>query len=79
MMWRIWDIPLGTGWWMVFGGVWVVVLWGGLIAFIVWAIKKLTERGGRTLKQCPLNVAKERYTRGEISNEKFNRIKKELS
>ena len=70
--------PWGTamGWWMV---AWMVVLWGGLIALIVWGIKKLTERGGSTPKHDPLDITKERYAKGEISMEEFNQIKKDLS
>ena len=70
--------PWGTAmsWWMV---AWMVVLWGGLIALIVWGIKKLTERGGSTPKHDPLDIAKERYAKGEISMEEFNQIKKDLS
>ena len=57
----------------------MVVLWGGLIALIVWGIKKLTERGGSAPKHDPLDIAKERYAKGEISMEEFNQIKKDLS
>lgn len=41
--------------------------------------KKLTERGGSTPKHDPLDVAKERYAKGEISREDFNQLKKDLS
>ncbi len=57
-MWHMWDIPIGMGWWMAFGWLWMVVFWGGLIALIVWGIKKLTERGSTTPKHDPLDVAK---------------------
>lgn len=78
-MFHMWDIPLGMGWWWVFGGLWMVVFWSGLIALIVWGIKKLTERGGSTSKHDPLDVAKERYAKGEISREAFEQLKKALS
>jgi len=57
----------------------MVVLWGGFIAFIVWGIKKLTERGGSTSKHDPLDTAKEHYAKGEISSEEFEQFKKALS
>lgn len=69
----------GMGWWMVFGSIWMVVFWGGLIALIVWGVKKLTERGGSPSKRDPLDIAKERYARGEISEEEYQRLKKDLS
>jgi len=75
----MWDMPIGMGWWMAFGGLWMVIFWGGLIALIVWGIKKLTERGGSIPKHDPLDIAKERYAKGEISEEEFNQIKKNLS
>ena len=78
-MWHMWDMPAGMGWWMAFGGVWMVILWGGLIALIVWGITRLTRRNGSSSKHNPLNVAKERYAKGEISREEFEQIRKDLS
>ena len=60
MMW--WPFGTAMGWWMI---VWMVVFWGGLIALIVWGIKKLTERSG-TAKHNPLDVAQERYAKRDI-------------
>jgi len=75
----MWDITSGMGWWWVFGGLWMLLFWGGLVALIVWAIKKLTERGGTVLKSAPLAVVKERYASGEITREEFGQIRKDLS
>ena len=74
MMW--WPYGTVMEWWMP---VWMVVFWGGLIALIVWGVKKLTERGDYTRKHDPLDVAKERYARGEISGDEFEQVKKVLS
>jgi len=78
-MFHMWDIPLGIGWWWIFGGVWMLIFWGGLIALIVWGISKLSRRNGSTTKRDPLDVAKERYAKGEILKEEFEQIKKDLS
>ncbi len=78
-MFHMWDMPLGMGWWMAFGGLWMVVFWGGLIALIVWGITRLTKRSDSIPKHDPLDVAKERYAKGEISREEFEQIKKDLS
>ena len=75
----MWCLGDGTSWWMAFGGVWMVIFWGGIIALIVWGVKKLTERGGSIQKSNPLDIAKGRYAKGEISKEEFEQIKKELS
>ena len=75
----MWYMHEGMGWWMVFGGVWMVVFWGGLIALIVWEISKLTGRGDSIPRQKPLDLAKGRYAKGEISKEEFEQLKKDLS
>ena len=75
----MWYMHEGMGWWMVFGGVWMVFFWGGLIALIVWGITKLSRRNGSTTKHDPLDIAKERYAKGEISAEEFDQIKKDIS
>lgn len=79
MMWSLWDIPTGMGWWMGFGIIWMVLFWGGLIALIVWGIKKLSGGGGTARKNDPLDIAKERYAKGEISEEEFKQLKNNLS
>ncbi len=80
-MW--WDWFGGMGWWMMFGGLLMLVFWGGIIALVVWGVKKLVERGGSgsdtAQKRDPLDIAKERYARGDISREEFEQIKKDLS
>lgn len=74
MMW--WPFETAMTWWMI---IWMVVFWGGLVALIVWGIKKLTERGDSISKRNPLDIAKERYAKGEISREEFEQLKKDLS
>jgi len=74
----MWDASTGMGWWMMFGGLWIVIFWGAIIALIVWGIKRLTERGSSTPGRNPLDAAKERYAKGEISREDFEQIKKDL-
>ena len=79
MVLHMWDIPSGMGWWMGFSGLWVIILFAGLIALIVWGIRKLDERGDSPQRPNPSDVIKERYTRGEISREEFEQMKKDLS
>ncbi len=69
----------GMGWWMAFGGLWMLIFWAGLIALIVWGVIKLSQRNGSTPKRTPLDVVKERYAKGEISREEFEQLKKDLS
>ena len=79
----MWHWHEGMGWWWLFGGIWMVIFWAVVIWVVVWGIKKLTERGGSgssgAERRSPLDIAKERYARGEISKEEFEQIKKDLS
>ena len=74
-MWFMHDVG---GWWWLFGGVWMFIFWGGLIALIVWGITRLTRSDNIVAKHTPLDVAKERYARGEITKEQFEQIKLHL-
>ena len=65
--------------WFGFGGLWMFLFWGALIAFIVWAIIKLTKRDNFVSKINHIDIAKERYAKGEISKEEFEQIRKDLS
>ena len=75
----MWYMHEGMGWWMVFGGIFTLVFWGGLIALIVWGITRLTRRDSSTPNSNPLDIAKERYAKGELTKEAFEQIKKDLS
>jgi len=70
-----------SGWWMVLGAVWMVLFWGGLILLVIWGIKKLSQRdggGGGGGGRSALDIARERYARGEITKEQFEQMKKDL-
>jgi putative membrane protein len=56
-----------------------VLFFGGIIALIVWAVVRLTKRDTPVVTQTPLDIAKERYAKGEINKEQFEQIKKDLS
>ena len=79
----MWCGHEGMGWWMVFGALWMVIFWGVVIALIVWGVKRMTERGGSGRgtngKPDPLDIARERYAKGEISKEEFEQLRKDLS
>ncbi len=68
---------------MFFGGLWMLIFWVVVIALIVWGVVTLVKRGnsasGTAQKHDPLDTARERYAKGEISKEEFEQIKKGLS
>lgn len=68
-----WD-----GWWVV-GPIFMVLFWGTIVALVVWAIRQFT--GGRrdATTRTPLDIAKERYARGEINAEEFEKLRRDLS
>ena len=74
-MWFMHDI--GGGGWLL-GGIFMLIFWGGLITLIVWAITRFTRRSDTTQSHAPLDIAKQRYARGEITKEQFEQIKKDL-
>lgn len=76
----MWYNNFGWGW-MMLGGIWMIIFWGVIIFLIVWGIKRLTGHrdSGGVERRSPLDIAKERYARGEISKEQFEQIKKDLS
>ncbi len=75
MMW-FWP---NWGWWgMGLGMLLMIVFWGGLIALVTWIILRLVRSGQQPSSQAPLDIAKARYAKGEISKEEFEQIKKDL-
>jgi putative membrane protein len=68
------------GGWALFGGIIFVLFWVAVIFLIVWAIRKSGRYTGMdTQNRTALDIAKERYAKGEITKEQFDQIKKDLS
>ena len=72
--------------------VWVLVLLVGLIALVIWIVKVMFPQNGheRTVperesdrdfqrEESALEIARQRYARGEISREEFSRLKEDLT
>jgi putative membrane protein len=83
MMWHAGD---GMGWWMIWGGMMMILFWGAIVALIVWVIQTVT-RQESTQTHAPhagpsapaaLDIAKERYARGDVEREEFQQIKRDL-
>ena len=79
----MWIAHNGMGWWMVFGGILSILFWVAIIVLVIWGINKLVqrERSGKGLfeSRSALDIARERYARGEITREEYDQIKKDLS
>lgn len=66
----------------MFGGGWMIIVWVVIIGLIVWGVIALVRHTGPLSEsgsnRAPLDIAKERYAKGEITKEEFERIKKDL-
>ncbi len=71
------------GWWN--NGGWIimpimmVIFWGAVFGLIVWGIRQFTRDRDRDRVRSPLDIAKERLARGEISKEDFDRLRVDLA
>lgn len=69
---HMWD---GAGWWMFLGPLWMILVFGALIAGIVLLVRWLGSPHGGGSSQAPnnraLDILKERFARGEIDKEEF--------
>jgi putative membrane protein len=69
-----------NGWGFGLMGLLMIVFWGGIIWLIVWGISRLTRHEAyHGADKKPLDIARERYAKGEITKEQFDQIKKDLN
>ncbi len=69
------DGDFWNGWYVVMP-IMMVLFWGGVIALVVWVVRQF--KGDRASDRSPLDIARERLARGEISKEEFEAIKGDL-
>lgn len=63
------------------GWVFMLIFWVLVIVALVYGVRWLAGRnrqGGDVGSRTPLDILKERYARGEITREEFERMKKDL-
>jgi putative membrane protein len=65
----------GAGAW-IWMTIVMVVVWGSIIGAAIWAVSRFT--GGENKRTSPLDIARERLAKGEISEEEFERIRHKL-
>lgn len=68
------------GWWWVFGSMWMVVFWAIIIGLVIWGIKQFAgdRRTGEEPADTPLEIARKRLARGEITREDFEELQAAL-
>ncbi|MGH2609428.1 MAG: SHOCT domain-containing protein [Tepidiformaceae bacterium] len=67
----------GMGWWMVWGSIFWVLLFVGIAALVAW-VTAGGQRNAQPPRDSALEVLRERYARGEIDREEFERMRKDL-
>ena len=67
------------------GGLFMALVCIVFVALVIWGIVRLTRHGGccstvtTATKQSSIDIAKERYAKGEITKEQFDQFTKDLS
>lgn len=66
---------------MFIGGFFMILFWVAIVALSVWVVRLILrhdqprhDAGGHS----PLDIAKARYARGEITREQFEQLKRDL-
>lgn len=70
------DDDFWDGWWIVMP-IMMVLFWGGVLGLVVWVVRQFT--GDRASGHSPLDIAKERRAKGEISHDELDEIKRDLA
>lgn len=76
-----WDWGLGH---MAFGGLMMLLFWGGVVVLIVLAVRWIgggsaSDSGTQTQRKSASEILKERFARGEIDKDEFEERKRLLS
>ena len=74
----MWCFGEGFSLWSWLNIAWVLVVGGGLVALVIWAINRFSKPESINTKSNALDLARERYAKGEITREQFEQIKKDL-
>ena len=65
---------------MGFGSIPMIVFWIVLIALVVWIVSAIVKPDRvNTEKQSALEILKQRYAQGEITDQQFDEMKRNLS
>lgn len=78
-MMRYWDSHWNT--WGMGAGGWLLMLifWAAVVGVVVWLIAGNARRRGSPAEASALEVLKQRYARGEIDQQEFERRKRDLT
>lgn len=82
MFWPQHMMGYGWGGWLI-GGLVMLLLWGGLIALVVFSLRAFTGTNRNKTTQTPsgetaLDILKRRYAQGEIDQAKYEAIRRDI-
>ncbi|MBC7094216.1 MAG: SHOCT domain-containing protein [Thermococcus sp.] len=70
---------MGFGWFGWFGAILMLLFWGAIIAGVAWFIRWILDQSsGSTSKKRALEILDEKYARGEIDDDEYERRKRKL-
>ena len=72
----MWGFHDGMGWWMVFGGLSMMVFWAAIIGLVVWGINRTSRRDDRDHTDSPMETAKRRLARGDPTRDEYEELTK---
>ncbi len=70
----------GTGWWMVFGGMGMIIFWAFVIWLVVWGVPRFStgsENRGEQIPS-PADIVKVRLARREIKVDEYEDLMRTL-
>ena len=74
----MWEFHDGIGWWMLFGGMGMIVFWTVIIGLVVRSVTRVA--GGRETRgeqrQSPIDIVKRGLARGEITRDEFEDLER---
>ncbi len=80
----MWHTGDGWGWWMSFGWIWMIVFWG----LIIWAVARIVggdrnrpgqPRGQGGAAPTAREILDRRYAAGELTDEQFAAMRRQLN
>ena len=72
----MWAMHDGSGWWLVFASIWMLLFWRAIIAGVAWLIAHFSARHGD--QDAALVIARQRHAHGGIPHDEFQRLAQEL-
>lgn len=73
-----WGHMMGSG---GYGGIFmwlILIILAGIVIYFVFAWSKRGQNADNPARESPLDILKKRYARGEITKEKFDRLKNDI-